>query len=194
MPFQCKENCGECCEDGMIFNKQFFEENKENVKRKIMVVLELKDNMVYPATFDRFCPFLREDYKCAIYENRTDLCKKFGVTEHMSCPYIDTDGNPRSKEETERIHLEQFKTDDAFNLMVALAIPDESKDIDTKEIDRMRRGVLMGDPFWVMAASAIFGEDFNIKKKGEQKTLNVPKEKYERVMKLKEEIDKERLG
>ncbi len=189
--FQCKENCGECCEDGMVFDRDFFKANESKAKRKIMVVLELKDNKVYPATFDRICPFVGENSKCAIYDERPELCRSFGIEEHMSCPYVDPEGNARSKEETDRVHYEQFQMEEAFNLVVALSIPDEFEGIEKKEIERIRRGVLIGDPFYTMAAAAIFEESFDIKKKGEQKSINVPKEKYERVIKLKEEIDRE---
>lgn len=190
--FQCKENCGECCEDGMIFNRDFFYANEGKAKRKIMVVLELKDNNVYPATFDRICPFRGDDCKCAIYDDRPELCKNFGVTEHLSCPYIDKDGNPRTQEEADKIHLEQFQAEEAFDLVVALAIPDEFEGVDKKEIERIKKGVLRGDPFYTVAAGAIFGTAIDIKKKGGKKSVSVSKEKYEQILKIKEEIEKER--
>lgn len=33
------------------------------------------------------CPFLRRDYKCNIYENRPDVCRKFGEIEKMPCEF-----------------------------------------------------------------------------------------------------------
>jgi len=189
MTFQCKENCGECCEDGMVFDRDFFLSHKDKAKRKILTVFELKNNKVFPATEDRYCPFMGDDCKCAIYDERPELCHIFGVTEHLSCPYFDRDGNPRTEEETGRIHMEQIKSDNALNLMVALAIPDEFKGIEKNEIERIRSGVLAGDPFYVMAAAAIFEDTLDIRKEGEQKSLSIPKEKYERVMKMKEEIE-----
>ncbi len=34
------------------------------------------------------CPFLRADYKCNIYENRPDVCRKMGIVEKMPCPHL----------------------------------------------------------------------------------------------------------
>ena len=37
---------------------------------------------------DNKCPFLRHDFKCNIYENRPDVCRKFGVIDKLPCKYI----------------------------------------------------------------------------------------------------------
>ena len=34
------------------------------------------------------CPFLRADYRCNIYENRPDVCRKFGQIEALPCKWI----------------------------------------------------------------------------------------------------------
>lgn len=36
------------------------------------------------------CPFLRSDYKCNIYENRPDVCRKFGTIPELPCKFIKT--------------------------------------------------------------------------------------------------------
>lgn len=173
----------------MVFDRDFFLSHKKKAKREIIAVFELKNNKVFPASEDRCCPFMGYDCKCAIYDERPELCRAFGVIEHLSCPYFDRDGNPRTDEEAGKILMEQLKSDDALNLLVALAIPDEFEGLEKDEIERTRAGVLAGDPFFVMAAAAIFEDALDIKKKGDQKRLSVPKEKYERVMKMKEEIE-----
>lgn len=33
------------------------------------------------------CPFLRDDYKCNIYDNRPDVCHKFGEIPELQCEY-----------------------------------------------------------------------------------------------------------
>ena len=33
------------------------------------------------------CPFLRDDYKCNIYDNRPDVCRKFGEIPELQCEY-----------------------------------------------------------------------------------------------------------
>jgi Fe-S-cluster containining protein len=191
MTFQCKENCGECCGEGMLFDREFFIAHENKAKRAIGVVFEYEGDKVYPATADRYCPFMGNDCKCAIYDERPELCRNFGVIEHLSCPYIDKEGNPRTQEETDRIHTDQIINDDSLNFLIALAIPDEFKGIETSEIEKIRKGTLSGDPFYVMAAAAIFEGVLDIKKNGGQKSINVTKEKYERVLKMKEEIDSE---
>ena len=175
----------------MVFDRDFFKTHESKSKRPILTVFELKGNKVYPATRDRFCPFLGYDYKCVIYEERPELCRNFGVVEHLSCPYVDKEGNSRTQEETDRIHSNQLINDDSLNFLVALAIPDEFESIETDEIERIRKGVLAGDPFYVMAVAAIFGDALDIKKTGDQKSLSVSKEKYERVLKMKEELGSE---
>lgn len=34
------------------------------------------------------CPFLRRDFKCNIYENRPDVCRKFGETDKLPCKFM----------------------------------------------------------------------------------------------------------
>ena len=34
------------------------------------------------------CPFLRDDYRCNIYEERPEVCRLFGQIEKLPCKYI----------------------------------------------------------------------------------------------------------
>ena len=34
------------------------------------------------------CPFLRADYKCNIYENRPNVCRKMGEIPELPCKYF----------------------------------------------------------------------------------------------------------
>ena len=34
------------------------------------------------------CPFLRSDRKCNIYENRPEICRKFGEIPELPCEYL----------------------------------------------------------------------------------------------------------
>ena len=36
------------------------------------------------------CPFLRADYKCNIYDNRPDVCRKFGEIDDLPCKWLKT--------------------------------------------------------------------------------------------------------
>ena len=64
--------------------------NKATGEREIIVI---------PMTKDNYCPFLKKDLSCAIYEDRPPLCRKFGDDSHevMCCPMQDKDGNPRGE-------------------------------------------------------------------------------------------------
>ncbi len=35
------------------------------------------------------CPFLRQELKCNIYENRPDICRKMGLVPKMPCPHLE---------------------------------------------------------------------------------------------------------
>ena len=37
--------------------------------------------------FENKCPFLREDYKCNIYENRPQICRLFGEIKELKCKF-----------------------------------------------------------------------------------------------------------
>ena len=37
---------------------------------------------------DNKCPFLRHDFKCNIYENRPDVCRKFGEIDKLPCSFL----------------------------------------------------------------------------------------------------------
>lgn len=34
------------------------------------------------------CPFLRADYLCNIYENRPEICRKFGIIKELPCGFL----------------------------------------------------------------------------------------------------------
>ena len=59
----------------------------------------IQESFILPVTKDHYCPFLKEDLSCAIYEDRPEICRKFGDESHpmMCCPVQDKDGNPRTK-------------------------------------------------------------------------------------------------
>lgn len=109
MPFECKKyHCkcaAKCC--GIVpIPVQIWQKNQHLIQRKVQKVQKVyatnKENQrhtaMLPLTEDHYCPFLKKDLSCAIYENRPDLCKKFGDESHwaMTCPMQDKDGNPKS--------------------------------------------------------------------------------------------------
>lgn len=103
MPFECKKYHGKCkaqCCGIVPIKLSLWEKNSDKIQRKPAEIITGKSSegkIVIPLTEDLLCPFLKEDLSCAIYENRPEICRKFGDDSHklMSCPMQDKDGNPR---------------------------------------------------------------------------------------------------
>lgn len=85
--YKCKAHC--------CYNVPF--ENGELEAYADKIVNPVIDRMevlgaVVPLTSDSTktnkCPFLRTDYKCNIYENRPDICRKFGQIDKLKCNLI----------------------------------------------------------------------------------------------------------
>lgn len=87
--------------EGPVMEENSFSDLK-NVKTAEMVLMTSEGN---------YCPFLTEDYKCNIYEDRPFVCKEFGKETHplMRCSFQDKDGRVRSRQETRSIEREQKK-------------------------------------------------------------------------------------
>ena len=60
---------------------------------------------------DNYCCYLGEDLRCSIYENRPDICRKFGDESHilMTCKWQNANGAIRNRAERRRIEREQNK-------------------------------------------------------------------------------------
>ena len=71
-----------------------------------------KVSLIYPQTTDGKCPFLREDLKCNIYEDRPSVCKEYGSekVECLTCPFQDKSGRVRAAWETKTIKRRIQKT------------------------------------------------------------------------------------
>lgn len=71
---------------------------------------------IIPETGTGKCPFLRDDMLCNIYEDRPDICKKFGTESHlmMKCHFQDKEGRERSRQANRHILREQAKWTDGL--------------------------------------------------------------------------------
>ena len=60
---------------------------------------------------DGYCPYLDEKFNCSIYENRPDVCKKYGDESHllMTCKWQNKNGKLRGRAERRRIERIQNK-------------------------------------------------------------------------------------
>ena len=76
------------------------------------------DELVLPITEDMRCPFLTEDKRCEIHENRPKVCRIYGYGENP-CPYLRSDGRPRSEGGVRRYYANGgFPVDECGNLSI----------------------------------------------------------------------------
>lgn len=97
-------------------NKDKIVQNPERVERfdgpdisdelNMPSISEMKDpsknvQMVLPVTKNLKCCFLNEDLSCNIYEDRPNICRKFGDESHvyMTCVFQSKDGRIRGRQE-----------------------------------------------------------------------------------------------
>lgn len=111
--FNCKKmhhKCkAECC--GVVpIPKKTYESNIPNIVRKPIDILETDDAYI-PITEDAYCVFLNTDLSCNIYEDRPDICRKFGDESHpmLCCPVLDKNGKERSRQNRLKLFEEQSK-------------------------------------------------------------------------------------
>jgi len=66
-------------------------------------VIENDEGNIYTFTEDIRCVFLSPDFKCPIYDDRPEVCRKYGLTDELPCPYVKKNGNPRSPAQARRM-------------------------------------------------------------------------------------------
>ena len=87
----------ETCHASCCYNVPFPLEFIKKYKRK--VITQPKRTMsIYGGRAEMYmtsedidenkCPFLRDDYKCNIYKNRPDVCRRMAVISRMPCPFL----------------------------------------------------------------------------------------------------------
>lgn len=100
--FKCKEGCGECCGNVPLMT-EMWNRCKHRIQRKIVEVIG-NEVWVVPMTEDGLCCFLNKDKECAVYEDRPDVCRKYGIDkEKLPCPYFKPNGNPWSEAKAKQI-------------------------------------------------------------------------------------------
>jgi len=104
IPKKCQ---GDCCHFVPI-PTGLWNDQKKNVVKKVIFLYQYDENNVMPITKDLSCPFLKKDFKCAIYTARPYVCRVYGIGGHdcLSCPYLKPDGSKRGKIERERLKKE----------------------------------------------------------------------------------------
>lgn len=115
MEWKCVEGCkAECC--GIVpIPKELAKKHEKMAQAKAEEIITWSENDIVPLTGDAFCIFLdRNTKKCVIYEERPDVCRKYGLIEDLQCQYIDTRGKTRTPAKQRRmlrhINMEVGKT------------------------------------------------------------------------------------
>jgi Fe-S-cluster containining protein len=108
MTWKCHPDCkGECC--GIVPIPYIVFKSNEDViqctpKRVDTIRLKDKRAVVLPVTDDLKCVFLnRETFKCAIYEERPDVCRLYGQNVRLLCAYVDMTGKFRGMRDRVRV-------------------------------------------------------------------------------------------
>jgi Fe-S-cluster containining protein len=108
---QCLNKChGACC--GVIpFADNFIKKHKP--VRKIVEEFKL-DRETALVGEGGVCPYLGEDFKCTVYNDRPEVCRLYGHEERLKCPWQDKNGRLRSRQERRAIERENEKLVDRF--------------------------------------------------------------------------------
>lgn len=117
MPFECKKYHGRCkagCCGPVPIKRTLWQKKQHAIQRPIkelMIGTSKEGKIVIPLTKDHYCAFLKEDLSCAIYEDRPDICRKFGDESHKlsCCPMQKVDGSPRNTDEMNELEEEMLK-------------------------------------------------------------------------------------
>ena len=88
-----------------------FTKNFDKIQRPVTELVPFDNAVVIPITDDGYCPFLTNDYQCAIYDERPEVCRKFGDESHpqLFCEFQTKDGKERNKKDRRKISEIQLK-------------------------------------------------------------------------------------
>lgn len=108
---QCLARCkGECCQCVPI-PARLLETHKpvREIVKILDVGVQVGEPCVVAVTESNRCPFLGEDFKCTIYDDRPLVCRKYGDESciFMKCSWQDKDGRLRSRQERRAVEREQ---------------------------------------------------------------------------------------
>lgn len=104
---QCK---AECCKF-VPLPMDTVMRNDHKFQRPVEVFRMFPGDLMIPVTEGLSCVFLTHDLSCAIYDERPEVCQKFGDESalQMTCCYQKKTGEARNSMERKRIHKEQMR-------------------------------------------------------------------------------------
>jgi len=122
--FDCrkvKDKCkADCCGCMTPVSKDVYEKNKHLIKEKIEkeLTFDVNENEIMLLTKSGKCCFLNTDNDCMIYEERPDVCRRYGTDFYLPCPYIDRKGNLRNEAKHRRFQgIINHNVDDSIKQM-----------------------------------------------------------------------------
>lgn len=108
----CKD--AQACCGVLIFPKDFIDKFKDKIEKNPKKIVEIDTRVIYLYDDER-CPFLdRNTRLCKVYNNRPDVCKEYGNTDRLPCPYFKRSGNKRSKASENKVLRQISKDVDLF--------------------------------------------------------------------------------
>ncbi len=79
--------------------REVINKNRSHLQRRYRKI-ELKEGFIHPVTSDGYCIFLHKTtFECQIYNERPEICMKYGTIPELPCPYIAMDGQERAEKE-----------------------------------------------------------------------------------------------
>ncbi len=88
---KCKLNiCHACCCYNIPFEHHELERFADKIVNPVITIDYTLHAQIAITDFDwqkNKCPFLTQDYKCNIYEQRPEVCRKFGEIKELTCKF-----------------------------------------------------------------------------------------------------------
>lgn len=111
--------CNADCCGPMPMERQFFMEHYGNIEPNIGYLLGSvpESTAVIPLTDDAMCIFLdRTKRSCRIYNDRPEVCKRFGDESHplLFCPHMDAQGKERNRQQRRKLQRKLSKAMDSY--------------------------------------------------------------------------------
>lgn len=110
---KCK---AECCSTLTPLPIDVVERNESKIINQHSEKHEAEGNCIL-VTDNHRCVFLKEDNTCNIYDERPDVCRKFGDESHplLFCTIQSKEGKARSRQEKRKVERMIDKFTDRFN-------------------------------------------------------------------------------
>lgn len=95
---KCKAECCGCIPISDVTLNRF-----DNLKQENGETIRVTEKESVIVTMDGLCTFLdRKTRQCMIYNDRPEICQKYGLIDELVCPCFDKDGVMRTRADRKR--------------------------------------------------------------------------------------------